>query len=102
MTRMLVCLAVLAFLLPGAGAAPDLSPAAAYAEEDWKTEFDDVCGRTAVAMALTRDEVKGLIERCDRLKPQIEKLDESAAKVYQARLKRCRELFVFVLEALPR
>jgi hypothetical protein len=39
------------------------------------------------------------IRRCDRLKPRIEKLDESAAKVYLKRLRTCRDLFVFMLES---
>jgi hypothetical protein len=46
--------------------------------------------------------LKGLIERCEKLRPRIEKLDESAAKVYLKRLQMCKDLFVFVLESPPR
>ena len=49
-------------------------------------------------MALPGTEVRALIERCDRLKPRIEKLEESEAKVYLKRLRMCKDLFVFVLE----
>jgi len=99
MKKMMVCLAIVSFLVLGTGYPISLRMAAADAEDGWKAEFDDICGRTSDAMALSKDEVKGLIERCDRLQPRIEKLDESAAKVYLKRLKMCKDLFVFVLES---
>lgn len=71
----------------------------AYAQDAWKAEFDEICGKTDDAGALTRSEIKSLIERCDTLRPRIEKLDESAKKVYLKRLQSCRDLFVFVLES---
>jgi hypothetical protein len=70
----------------------------AFAQDDWKAEFDDICAKTTDAMALPPAEVKGLIERCEKLKPRIEKLEATAAKVYLKRLQMCRDLFVFVLE----
>ncbi len=69
------------------------------AEQDWKAEFDDICSKTNYAMSLTKDEIKSLIKRCDNLKPAIEKLDESAKKVYLKRLQMCRDMFVFTLES---
>jgi len=69
----------------------------AHAQDEWKAEFDAICGKTDDAAALTKTEVKGLIERCDKLKPRIEQLDESAKKVYLKRLQSCRDLFAFVL-----
>jgi len=74
---------------------------AAYAEEGWKTEFDDICMKTNEAMTLPKTEVKSLIERCDKLKPRIEVLEESARKVYLKRLQMCRDLFIYVLESTP-
>lgn len=71
---------------------------AANTQEDWRAEFDDICSKTDDVAALKQPELKSLIERCDRLKPRIEKLDESAAKVYLKRLRTCRDLFVFMLE----
>ena len=99
MTKMIVSLAVVSFLILATGYPSCLRRAAAYAEEDWKAEFDDICGQTSDAMALPKSAVKGLMERCDRLRPRIEKLDESTAKVYLKRLTMCRDLFVFVLES---
>ncbi|HWR57714.1 MAG TPA: hypothetical protein VN328_02395 [Thermodesulfovibrionales bacterium] len=71
----------------------------AYAQEDWKKEFEEICSRTEDAMSFTKEELAGLIERCDKLKPLIDKLDESARKVYLRRLQACRELLRFVLES---
>ncbi len=73
-------------------------PEMAYAQEAWKTEFEDLCSRTDNAEALARDELRGIVERCDKLKPVIEKLDESARKVYLKRLSMCRDFFVYMLE----
>jgi hypothetical protein len=69
-----------------------------HAQVDWKAEFDAICSKTEDPMALTPAEVRSLIERCDALKPRIEKLEDSAAKVYLKRLTMCRDLFVFVRE----
>ncbi|MBI4690755.1 MAG: hypothetical protein HY754_10910 [Nitrospirae bacterium] len=71
----------------------------AYAEDAWKKEFDDVCSKTDNAAGLAKEELKNLIDRCDKLKAVIEKLDESTRKVYLRRLQMCRDLFSFVLES---
>jgi hypothetical protein len=71
----------------------------AYAQEDWKKEFDDVCSKTQDAMLLSEDELGGLVDRCDKLKPRIEELDEVQRKVYLKRLKMCRDLFEYVLKS---
>jgi len=74
-------------------------PGIAYAQEDWKAEFEDVCSKTQDAMTFTTDELKSLIARCDKLKPIIENLGETQRKVYGKRLQLCRDLLVFVLES---
>ncbi len=100
MTRTAIGFAVAWSLMIGTMLLPAPATDRAYAgQEDWKAEFADICSKTENPMALTADEIKGLIDRCDKLKPRIEKLDESAAKVYLKRLKMCRDLFVFVLES---
>ena len=71
----------------------------AYAEQDWKAEFDDICEKTQDAMAYSPEELRKLVERCDKIKPLIEKLGETERKVYLRRLEMCRELFVFTLES---
>ncbi len=69
----------------------------AAAEEAWRTEMEEICSKTEDSMTLTKDELKSLIERCDKLKPAIEALEESPRKLYRKRLQMCRELFAFVL-----
>jgi hypothetical protein len=71
----------------------------AYAEESWKSEFDEICSKTQDAMLFTTAELRGLVQRCDALKPVIEKLEESHRKVILRRLQMCRDLYLFVLEA---
>jgi len=75
--------------------------ARACAEEDWRTEFDALCGQTQDAMALSGDELRALLARCDRLAPRLRLLDESSRKIYGRRLQQCRELFDYVLKARP-
>jgi hypothetical protein len=50
-------------------------------------------------MAYSPEELRKLVERCDKIKPLIEKLGETERKVYLRRLEMCRELFVFTLES---
>ena len=69
------------------------------APDDWIREFEDICAKTQDAMTFNAAELKSLIERSDRLKPRIEKLDETRRKVYLKRLVMCRDLFIFVLES---
>ncbi len=69
-----------------------------YAEEAWRAEFDEICSKTDEAETLSADELKALIARSDRLKPVLEKLEESARKVYVRRLQMCRELYQYTLQ----
>lgn len=70
---------------------------AAHAEEDWKKEFEAICSKTDEAMNASKEELQGLVARCDALKAVIEKLDGSTRKVYMRRLQSCRDLLAFVL-----
>jgi hypothetical protein len=76
-----------------------LSRGIAEAQNDWKYEFDDICSKTQDSMALAPDELKRLVDRCDALRPRIEKLEETQKKVYLKRLQMCRDLLAFVLES---
>ncbi len=100
MLKTLIWSALAFFLVTGAGHFYPVS--SVYAQDNWRAEFDDICSKTTDSMALSTTELKGLIERCDQLRPRIEKLDESEAKVYLKRLQMCKDLFVFVLESKSR
>ena len=77
-----------------------ISPIAmiAWAGDDWRDEFDDLCSKTTDAMSFTTDELKSLADRCDKLKLRIEKLDETERKVFMKRLLMCRDLYLYVIE----
>ena len=73
----------------------------AYAEQDWKQEFADICAKTQNAMDLSPAELKDNIDRCDNLQERINELNGSEGaterKVYTKRLKMCRDLYEFTL-----
>jgi len=87
----IVTIALWGMLLASAGAA--------FAEEEWKKEFETVCCQTDNAMSLTNEQLKEYIDRCDRIRPAIEALEPSPRKVYLKRWKLCRELFKYVLDS---
>ena len=75
-----------------------LYPGIARSEDAWLKEFEAVCSQTGDAMDMTKDQLNQLVERCNRLKPDIEKQDEITKKVYLKRLESCRALYQFILE----
>ena len=70
----------------------------AYSQEDWRKEFDEICSKAEDGMAFSVEELRRLVDRCDALKPRIEKLDEPQRKVTLKRLQMCRDLYAYVLE----
>ena len=79
--------------------APSSNPASPAAVEGWQKQFDDVCAKTQDAVALSTEELTLLIQQCDALEPQIQKLDETRKKVYLRRLVQCRGLYAYVLDS---
>ena len=71
----------------------------AYGEDAWRTDFDAACAQSNDAMALSVNELKQLIEKCDQLQKVIDKQEETVRKVFLKRLQLCRNLYVFVLES---
>jgi len=68
-------------------------------QADWRAEFEAVCVKTDLAMSLSNEELTQLVARCDRLEGQIAGETEIVRKVYLKRLRSCRALFAYVLEA---
>lgn len=85
-----ICAVALAFVLAGG---------AAFGAEAWRADFEEVCGRTAEAMSLSVQDLKGLVEKCDRVQQRLDAEDETVRKVYLKRLRMCRDLYLYVLEA---
>ena len=78
------------------------TPGSANAQQDWKQEYAAVCAKTQNAVALSAEELKNSIERCDTL---LARIDEEGGlqgatekKVYAKRLKMCRDVYEFTLE----
>jgi hypothetical protein len=69
------------------------------AQETLQKEFDEVCSKTQDAMTLSTGELTVLVQRCDALLPQIEKLNDTQKKVYMRRLRMCRGLYAYVLDS---
>jgi len=47
---------------------------------------------------MSKEELAQLVSRCDKLRPQIEKLEESERKVFLRRLQMCSDLYKYVLD----
>ena len=96
-----VLAAVITFIvpaLPGTHGLPgDIGIASA--QDDWKKEFEELCAKSQDSAGIPPDELKQLIDRCDKLKLRIQKLDETQQKVYLRRLQMCRDLYAFVLDS---
>jgi len=68
------------------------------AADTWIPEFEDICGKTQDAEALSKDELKSLVSRCDKLKPLIANSDNPQKSVYLFRLDKCKKLFAYMIE----
>ena len=66
---------------------------------NWKDAFDDICSRTQGSDSLSVKELMSLIERSDKLVPEIQASDDPSKKIYLTRLKKCRGLFEFMVES---
>jgi hypothetical protein len=71
----------------------------ACAEELWKQELMEICSKTDEAMSFSKEELKLLIQRGEKLKPAVEALEDTPRKVYLKRLQKCMNLYTFVLES---
>ncbi len=75
-----------------------LHPLPSFAEQEWREEFEAVCSKTDAAMSLSKDELKDLVGRCDRLMEKIASEEETTRRIYVRRLKSCKDLFLYVLD----
>jgi len=92
-----VCTVLLAVFLLAQGSGS--GPVRAFGEEaGWRTEFDRVCGQSENSMTMTAPELRAAIEKCDKLKADIETLEPTPRKVFLKRLQMCRNLLAYMLE----
>jgi hypothetical protein len=71
----------------------------AWAEDDWRKEFDAVCCQTDNAMSMSIEQLRDSVKRCEKIKPAIEGLEPSPRKVFLKRWQLCRDLFKYVLDS---
>lgn len=73
-----------------------------FADENWRVEFDNLCGKTEETMTMKTEELKDLIDRCDKLRPIIENSETPQKQLFLKRLEKCRNLFAYMLEVKER
>lgn len=71
----------------------------ACAEEPWKQELMEICSKTDGAVSFSKEELKMLLQRGEKLKAAIGALEDTPRKVYLKRLQMCMNLYTFVLES---
>jgi len=76
-----------------------LYAAAPAADATWKEMFEDVCGKVMGAESMTEQELAAMVAKADKVMPLIQASEEPAKKVYLMRLKKCRAVYEFILEA---
>ncbi len=64
----------------------------------WKDDFNRLCAQTATAESLSGQELDNLVAECDQVIRTVEKSDTPETKVILFRLKKCRNLFVYLRE----
>ena len=84
---------------PAGAQEPVSQPSAMQQPEDWRVEFEVVCGTTDASMSFTAEQLTDLVARCDKLAERIGAEEETVRRVYLRRLKMCRDLLVFVLDS---
>ena len=72
---------------------------AAPAADTWKEQFEEVCGQVMGAESMSEKDLAAMVEKADKTLPLIQSSDDPAKKVYLMRLKRCRAVYEFILEA---
>ncbi len=72
---------------------------AGWAAEGWKAAFDEVCSKVDVSGTMSTKELAALVERADKLAPEIQASSDPSKKVYLQRLKKCRSMYVFMMDS---
>jgi hypothetical protein len=84
---------IVACLLAVTAAAP------AFCEENWRASFNDLCSKVDASSSMTVQDLTILIERVDKLVPEIQASSDPSKKIFLQRIKKCRSLFEFMIES---
>jgi hypothetical protein len=74
---------------------------AAFASS-WTEDFDRICAQTEDAGSLPTAQLKELVKESDKLLEVIETGNDPGKKVYIFRLRKCRNLFAYILDLRER
>lgn len=66
--------------------------------QSWTEDFDSICGQAEDADSLPTAKLKELVTESDKLLEVIEAGNDPRKKVYVFRLRKCRNLFVYVID----
>jgi len=66
--------------------------------QSWIEDFDKICGQAEAADSLPTARLKELVMESDKLLEVIEAGNDPRKKVYIFRLKKCRNLFVYIMD----
>lgn len=69
-----------------------------FAAEAWQAAFEDICSKVDASGSLSTKELATLVERADKLAPEIQASNDPSKKVYLRRLKNCRAMYEFMIE----
>lgn len=76
-----------------------VTASAVQSAENWKDSFEDICSKVDASSNMSIPELQTLIERADKLAPEIQKSEDPGKKVYLRRLKNCRSMFEFAIDS---
>jgi len=68
------------------------------AAQSWTEDFDKICVQAEVADSLPTETLKELALESDRLLAVIEASNDPRKKVYIFRLKKCRDMFLYIVD----
>jgi hypothetical protein len=66
--------------------------------QSWIEDFDKICGQAEDADSLPTAKLKELVMESDKLLEVIEAGNDPRKKVYIFRLRKCRNLFVYIID----
>ncbi len=75
-----------------------IAPGPAFSAEAWQAAFEDICSKVDTSGSLSAKELSTLVERADKLAPEIQASSDPSKKVYLRRLKNCRAMYEFMIE----
>ena len=65
----------------------------------WRSEFEEVCGKSSEAAILSVMELQSLIAKGERVKTALEGESESVRIVYLKRVQKCMDLYHYIIES---